>query len=719
MRIINGWHDFSKNKIYFYVQNNGIKSTIDYNINFLPYFYTVAEVKNPLIARTEQVEVQNGKFYKHTCKSPWDVKTITSQLQSQNIQTFEADVPFVYRFILDNHVNLGDEQLSVLYFDIETITPVERMPTADKDRITCIGCTDKQGNFQFFADKDEKKLILDFFNHASKYSVLTGWYIDDFDVPYIQKRCEKLGITWKQLFLQWQFADLLHMYKATRMALYPVDSYRLADVSEKELGMTKLSKQALISEDIEVLKKYSERDVIMLKELDSKLRLTELYDNFAKLGNVFYTNAIRFAQISNYLVLQNSLGKYIHRNKPYVSEAEYKRKDRKHYTGAFVMQPKCGVHQNVVGIDFSGHYPNIIRTFNISFDTKSRDGTITAPGNGVKFTTTKGIYPELFERFSTLRNQYIETRDRFAVGSHDYEIYNCLQESTKYLINSFYGTLGYKGSRYNDIDLVEAVTKTGQWLVKKVMEILQRIGIEVIYGDTDSVYYVSSLTDFVLNTTKICDVINSELKNILINEYGCQPDNYHIRVSFESFYSKFVLLKDTKKRYFGNLTWYKGQACDIIKSKGIEIRRGDWCPLAKQVQTEVIKMFLQQATFQQIQQYLQHIKQSLLSGQVNNSMLTINKALSRLFKDYKTLPIHAQVAQKYSEKNHKVWFLGEKVAYIITGTDSNGKLTAKYAEDDNVKPDYQYYWDSQVMAPVERILETISPETQKSLGSFL
>jgi len=68
-------------------------------------------------------------------------------------------------------------------------------------------------------------------------------------------------------------------------------------------------------------------------------------------------------------------------------------------------------------------------------------------------------------------------------------VWDGLQASFKILINSFYGYLGASSFNFNDYDAAERVTTTGQAIVKRIAEELERTGSRVIEIDTDGVYF--------------------------------------------------------------------------------------------------------------------------------------------------------------------------------------------------------------------------------------
>jgi DNA polymerase-2 len=142
--------------------------------------------------------------------------------------------------------------------------------------------------------------------------------------------------------------------------------------------------------------------------------------------------------------------------------------------GGFVLNPKVGIHSNVLVMDFKSLYPTVIQTFLI--DPLSRfyrnENPLTTPV-GLTFSRTQHILPgkiaELLERRSEAKKSKNTN----------------LSQAVKILMNSFYGVMGSSGCRFYHEDLPDGITGSGQWILKTVIEFLEKIGFTVLYGDND------------------------------------------------------------------------------------------------------------------------------------------------------------------------------------------------------------------------------------------
>jgi DNA polymerase elongation subunit (family B) len=265
-----------------------------------------------------------------------------------------------------------------------------------------------------------------------------------------------------------------------------------------------------------------------------------------------------------------------------ISEEELNTINNKKYVGGYVATPEKGLHEWIESFDAESLYPSIMIGWNISPETKL--GTIendslveyvyrfmegdTSVGHiklpvrvGIKTTTTSveklaqcikknnyclagngtfysqdfvGVIPKFVSEWFTKRKKFKSMMLDFKKkGNKEQEhYYNLLQWNFKILINSVYGYLGSKYSRFYDIDNARAVTLTGQAGLKRTINRLNTFFENewstkntnaknfknfVIYGDTDSVYVSASryLNSFNYIPDKtISQTVVDELKDI-------------------------------------------------------------------------------------------------------------------------------------------------------------------------------------------------------------
>jgi len=128
-----------------------------------------------------------------------------------------------------------------------------------------------------------------------------------------------------------------------------------------------------------------------------------------------------------------------------------------------------------------------MKTINAGPRTKDPNGEITAP-NGISFSDeNKSIVVDIIDNLLDEREDLKEKRDSFGEGTVQYKTYDRQQRAVKVTMNTLYGVLGWSKFRLYDKDVGAAVTATGRECIEYTEKVVNDLGYDVIYGDTDSV----------------------------------------------------------------------------------------------------------------------------------------------------------------------------------------------------------------------------------------
>ncbi|NJM05436.1 FtsX-like permease family protein [Candidatus Gracilibacteria bacterium] len=146
----------------------------------------------------------------------------------------------------------------------------------------------------------------------------------------------------------------------------------------------------------------------------------------------------------------------------------------------------AGLYHQVITLDFRSLYPSIIRTFHIDpYAHRMADlDPLHTPVGGYRFSRRESLLPDFIGDLFEQRAQAKREGD-----SH-------LSMAIKILMNSFYGVMGSPGCRFYHPDLPNAITRTGQWLLRESIAWLERAGYRTLYGDTDSLFIQLREDDF-------------------------------------------------------------------------------------------------------------------------------------------------------------------------------------------------------------------------------
>ena len=422
----------------------------------------------------------------------------------------------------------------------------------DKDQV--VENLSKPG-YEVISCRDEHTLLSKFLfkYYEIQPTLITGWNIDFFDIPYLYNRMVQI-LGEKQARTLSPINDVIWLKHRNRyrisgvscldyMALYKnftysqESSYSLEAISQKELGKGKMKYEGtlddLMKNDIQGYIDYNMNDVDLVWEIDQKMKLMDLARSICHKGHVPYED---FLFPTRYL--DGAALTYMKRMNIVSPSRPPRSSEELNLLGAYVKAPNAGRYKWVYDLDLTSLYPSIIMTLNISPETKvtklenfDSKGYIKNTGqhysdqwngwetshdlreylesnkysiaaNGVVYDTQiKGFLPSILDNWFNERVEYKNLRKKYEKEGNEAkaEYYDRMQLVTKILLNSFYGVLGNPSFRFFDPDNATAITSTGQQLIKFTADIGNKFyATELgqkkdhnIYIDTDSVFFSS------------------------------------------------------------------------------------------------------------------------------------------------------------------------------------------------------------------------------------
>ncbi len=535
--------------------------------------------------------------------------------------------------------------------------------------------------------------------------LLIGWNVIDFDLRFLEKKCNELGVPFA-IGRYEQSARVLDARNAgqprvarvpgravldgvdlLRAAFWQFDSFALDNVAHELLGERKLiqshglDKVKTIAEQFkhapQQLAEYNLKDCVLVSRIFEKADLF----NFARQRSLMTGLAIDRIGGSVaafdflYLPRLHRHGK-VARSMAQLPQAE-------NSPGGYVLDSTPGFYRNVMLLDFKSLYPSIIRTFLIDPAGLTDETDNTVPGfKGAYFRRDAALLPAIIAELWQLRDQAKAERNA------------ALSQAIKIIMNSFYGVLGSSGCRFFDPKLASSITLRGKEIITTSKAWFEARGHAVIYGDTDSLF-VTLPEDWtrqhcVEYGEKLkCD-INQHWQQTLRDTMGLTS---HLELEFETLFDRFWMPTirhseaGSKKRYAGLVN--SGPEEQLV-IKGLESVRSDWTPLAKSFQRELLQRVFHD---QPIEQYCRDIYQQLIDGQLD-SELVYSKRIRRPLESYqKNVPPHIQAARKIPKP-------GRKIQYLITlaGPEPIGHLSQAI--------DYQHYATRQLAPIADALLQS-------------
>ncbi|RLI01389.1 DNA polymerase [Candidatus Bathyarchaeota archaeon] len=366
-------------------------------------------------------------------------------------------------------------------------------------------------------------------------------------------------------------------------------------------------------------------------------------------------------------------------------------------------------------------YPSIMIAYNISPDTlNGGEDCNVAPEVKHRFKKhPDGFFKRILRMLIEERRKIKRLMKNFDYNSQEYKLLNIKQLTLKVLTNSFYGYTGWNLARWYCRECAEATTAWGRYLIKKLVNFAQDEGFDVLYGDTDSI--------FIKMKNKNLKELKTEVKKLI----HAISKEFPVTIEIDEYYRTVFFVE--KKRYAG-LT-EDGR----LIVKGLEVKRGDWCELAKKVQKSVIEIILKEKDPEKASAYVRDIINEIKNGKISLDDYVIYKSITKKPSKYESLQAHVKAAMKAAKKGI-VYTIGSKIGFVVTkGAGSIGDrafpvdLISEFdgeviidAEGNKYKIDKNYYINHQVIPTVLRILERFGyteaqikeKAKQKTLESF-
>lgn len=356
------------------------------------------------------------------------------------------------------------------------------------------------------------------------------------------------------------------------------------------------------------------------------------------------------------------------------------------YAGGLVLSPKPGLHENIAVLDFKSMYPNIMITYNLSPDTyitpKEPDptgGVYTAPEVGHRFRRVPpGFYKEALTYLINVRSNIRQKMKLLNPKTIEYQVLDARQKAVKIITNAAYGYAGWVGARWYIKPVAEAASAWGRHIILTASKMAEKEAIQVIYGDTDSLFLK-------YDQTKI-QKLEKEIKHDL-----------RLDVEVGEVYKR-IFFTEAKKRYAG---LRQDGSLDVV---GLEVIRGDWAEVAKKLQEHVLEIILNEPSSKKAAEYVRSVIADLKHRKVPLHDLIIWKTLTKRPEDYAIKAPHVEAAKMLKEKGWRL-MSGDKVGYVIlTGQGRLYNRVKPYIFAKLEEVDVEYYITNQVLPAASRIL---------------
>jgi len=608
--------------------------------------------------------------------------------------------------------------------------------------------------FNYFPDEPQMLEGVIRFIEMNPPDILAGYNSNGYDIPAFCNRCKTLNIEYtrlsevrrvypnRPLISGVACMDIQDLYQGYQQGTvrYPSLNY----VSGVELETSKLPRLPILElyqTDRVTLTAYNIIDVQLTVAINEKHSLIDYYNELSITSNASFEEQSRSNLIDN-LLLKEVFGEMILPTRSQVDITT----GGKQMRGGIVYQSTPGMHENVVVLDFAGMYPSIIMALNISPDTKDRNGTIVA-ANGIRFASKPvGIIPRVLRKLKVKRKVYKKLKAEAESKGLEEERtlgkmtqvtkslikqYDLKQYAVKVLMNAFYGVMGYKKFRLADAEMGDAITSTGQKLstscklyveTTAIMFEGKEIEIEVIYGDTDSLF-IKVKGDYSPEQLKaiagiMTKGVNEEIDRLMrelfnVTEHDVEIEEDKIFKSLFQVPSKKG--EGAKKRYAGMVYKFDENGKHVGEKevvKGFQMVKADSTQLTKEVQRHLIfEMILKGAKKEELREYLLGVKKKFDNDEVPLQDLSLRAPLKKALSEYGNLPQINGIrnAIMYLKRDISVGYVGSyyKVSESPYSLPAHDVIVIDFDEPlpEGYKIDKVFAWDRAVNKPVMTILE--------------
>jgi DNA polymerase I len=383
----------------------------------------------------------------------------------------------------------------------------------------------REGNEHLPADvkleyfETETELLHAVFEVLWDYPFILTYNGDDFDLRYLTNRALNKGIRKSEIPIEvgrrvclLKYGVHIDLYKFFFNRAIKIYAYknRYRDITLDEVGSGIIGMEKIRIEKTFAELNYTELARYCLRDSEITYKLTSYEDELAmKLILVL----ARISSMPMEDVSRQGVSRWIrnfmhreHRKRNMLipnSEDILAKKGKtsttaiikgKKYKGAIVVEPVPGVHFNVAVMDFPSLYPSIIKVWNLGYQSilcphpECRENMVPGTPHWV-CTRKRALESLLIGSLRDLRVRWykLKAKDK-SLPAELRSWYNVTQGALKVILNASYGVFGAASFDLYCPPVAEATAAIGRHSITQILNHAEGLGIQVLYGDTDSLF---------------------------------------------------------------------------------------------------------------------------------------------------------------------------------------------------------------------------------------
>ena len=448
---------------------------------------------------------------------------------------------------------------------------------------------------------------------------------------------------------------------------------------------------------------YCMQDTVLLKRIDEDTHVLEFFLSLQRLCGVMFESCHNVTRFARGLLSRRTHWKVPSRH---LGEKE-------DFQGAHIPPPIPGRYEGVAVVDYKGLYPSLIISHNLSWETKAEsegEGVHRLPDNSLWDQSKKGLLPQIVEEMFELRDHY-KALMKEAETDHERQGWNVMQLAVKRVMASFYGMVTDPYWGWNDYAIGRAITACGREAIMFLMDESEKQGYNPVYGHTDSAFVQVPFDEA------------TALAEHLTKEVQAQLNASALVVELEAYMPYWLVAG--KNLYYGLCSWPPE---DEGKTKSARFGKiSTLAPISRDLERDTLDMICTGANERDVIDSVRKLSMKIKKGNVDIQDITGTTRIQKPLKEYdKTCGVPGVKAARYYNvhmlNGDAPFGQGDSVPWVyVAGTPEHLPSTdiVAYRDVEQLKGfelDWEKMVDRLVSRKIKPIFKALDWDLQRASG---